>query len=144
MLEIIVIIYGIVTIVRGRFSLTGGRGASRVARPTRGDPLTHLVISFCCGIVIGILGKADNMLLIFGTSILSLITVIVVSQITGGGAFQRPVGRNPSQINRRPGAATGSAVNQRRIAVPPPQSRWRASGICASSRHLSGLSNPWR
>lgn len=89
MLEIIVIIYGIVTIVRGRFSLTGGRELlGWRARLCGGILLTHLVISFCCGIVIGILGKADNMLLIFGTSILSLITVIVVSQITGGALFK--------------------------------------------------------
>jgi hypothetical protein len=82
MLEIIIIIYAIITLVRGKFSLSGKRELlGWRARVCGGILLLHLPISFAGGVILALTGNAESGW-VFGMGFASLITVIIIAQIT--------------------------------------------------------------
>lgn len=88
MLEIVVIIYGLVTLIRGKFSLTGQRTLlGWRARVCGGILLAHLLIAFTGGILLAMTGNATTGAA-FGVSIASLITVMIVAHVVGSRLYK--------------------------------------------------------
>ncbi|HEX5791254.1 MAG TPA: hypothetical protein VFY13_08865 [Luteolibacter sp.] len=88
MLEIIVIIFAIVTLIRGKFSLSKGRELlGWRARLCGCILLTHLGISFVAGVILGLTGNASPGLML-AIGFCSLITVVIVAMSIGSALYK--------------------------------------------------------
>lgn len=91
MLEIVILMIGFVTLVRGKMEL--GRGRELVgwrARVCGAILCSHLAIAFCAGFVIGFLGYTDPILPVIVT-VASMIFVVVSAVLVGNLLYKGPL-----------------------------------------------------
>ena len=80
MLEIIVIIFGIVTLIRGKYPMGGGRElVGGRARIIGGILLAYLPVSFGIGVILAVMGEGEvsKGAALAGSIVLLIITIVV-------------------------------------------------------------------
>ncbi len=107
MLEIAILVYAVIVLIRGKFSLSSGREITGWrARLCGGILLGHLPLTFILGMLMGILGIMKGgdgeMGMALGLGFGSLVLVVVIALVTGNALYKGQVAEEQARRNPPP------------------------------------------